>query len=290
MEHLFGSTSLAACMLDRDLTIGKASKAAAAMFGLPTLLDRQAGDLVPGAAPVLHRCFELADLGLPLPDHRFMMGGRDYAVTFHPVRHADLGISALLTIAMDVTRSLRIERVLRTSRRRLLVESRQDHLTGLLNRRGFDAALDREVRRARRSATPLALLIVDIDWFKPYNDSLGHQEGDRCLRLVADALGTCLRRASDLACRYGGEEFVLILPDTDARGAIAVAANCQRAIEALAVAHPASVHGRITASIGIVGANAGSVPADPAQVFAQADAALYSAKRNGRNRYELNGL
>lgn len=289
MEHLFGSTLLAACLIDRDLTIGRASEAAAALFGLPTLLDRQADDLVSGAAPVLRRYFELADLGLPLPDHRFMMGGHDYAVTFHPVRCADLGAIALLTIAMEVTRSLRIERVLRTSRRRLLTASRQDHLTGLLNRRGFDAALHREVRRARRSATPLSLLIVDIDWFKAYNDSLGHQEGDRCLQLVADALGACLRRASDLACRYGGEEFVLILPDTDAKGATAVAANCQRAIEALAIAHPAGAHGRLTASIGIVGAHAESVPANPAELFAQADAALYTAKRNGRNRYELNG-
>ncbi|WP_285020008.1 GGDEF domain-containing protein [Novosphingobium sp. fls2-241-R2A-195] len=288
MEHLFGSMSLAACMFDRNLTIGKASKAAATMFGLPTLLGRQADDLVPGAAPVLHRCFELADLGLPLPDHRFIMGGRDYAVTFHPLRHAGLAITALLAVAMDVTRSLRIERVLRASRRRLLMASRQDHLTGLLNRRGFDAALHREVRRARRSATPLSLLIIDIDWFKAYNDNLGHQEGDRCLGLVADALGTCLRRASDLACRYGGEEFVLILPETDAKGAVAVAANCQQAIHTLAIAHPASAYGRLTTSIGIVAAQALSIPVDPTGLFAQADTALYRAKNNGRNRWEIN--
>ncbi len=277
-------------MVDRDLTICRASDAAAAMFGLGTLSGLHAGNLVPGAVPILRRCFDLADMGEALPDHRFMAGGRDYAVTFHAVTDPQTGTDALMVIALDMTRSLRIERVLRTSRRRLLTASRQDHLTGLLNRRGFDAAFHREVRRARRAATPLSLLIIDIDWFKPYNDSLGHQEGDRCLTLVADALTGCLRRAGDLACRHGGEEFAVILPETDAGGASAVAANCRQAVEALAIPHPESSHGRITVSIGIAwtgaAAGAGTMPVDASQMFAKADAALYTAKRNGRNRCE----
>ncbi|MGF7154912.1 GGDEF domain-containing protein [Novosphingobium gossypii] len=290
MEHLFGSTTLAACMVDRDLTICKASKAAAAMFGLDSLLGLRAGDLVPGAALILQRYFDLADLDEPLPDHRFMADGRDYAVTFHTLIDPQTGAGALLVIALDMTRSLRIERVLRTSRRRLLTASQQDHLTGLLNRRGFDAAFHREVRRARRAATPLSLLIIDIDWFKAYNDSLGHQAGDRCLGLVADALGGCLRRAGDLACRYGGEEFAVILPETDEDGASAVAANCRQAVEALAIPHPESSYGQITVSVGIAWtgavAGAGTILTDASQMFAKADAALYTAKRNGRNRCE----
>lgn len=283
MEDLFASPSLAACVFDREQRIRSASEAAAAIFGLPTLAGLLARDLVPGAGPVLSRCFDLAQLGAALPETRFMAGERHYTVTFHGTPDSD----TLLAVAMDMTRSLRIEQVLRTSRRRLLTASRSDHLTSLLNRRGLDAALHRELRRARRAAAPLSLLLIDIDWFKAYNDSLGHQEGDRCLALVAGALGGCLRRASDLACRYGGEEFVLILPETDAPGAAAVAANCQREIERLAVTHPASPLGRITASIGIVSVDAASSPADAAALITTADAALYRAKREGRNRCEF---
>ncbi|MFT4054743.1 MAG: GGDEF domain-containing protein [Novosphingobium sp.] len=286
VEHLLGSTSLAACVFDRDLRISRASEAAAAIFGLPTLAGLYVQDLVFEAEPILHRCFDLAEQGAALPESRFVANGRHYAVTFHAARDAD----TLLALAMDITRSLRIENVLRASRRRLLTASRSDHLTGLLNRRGLDAALHRELRRARRSASALSLLLIDIDWFKAYNDNLGHQEGDRCLSLVAGALSACLRRASDLACRYGGEEFMLILPETDARGAGSVATNCQREIEALAIAHPASPLGRITASIGIVAMDAGSVSVDAMTLITKADAALYRAKRKGRNRCEYDAI
>ncbi|PNU02252.1 sensor domain-containing diguanylate cyclase [Novosphingobium guangzhouense] len=286
MKHLFGSTSLAVCMIDRSLGISKASEAAAALFDLPTLAGLQARDLIPEAEAVLREYFDLAGRGLPLPDSRFIADGRHYAVTFHAVTDPDSGAEALLAIAMDVSPNSRIEQALRTSRRRLLRASRRDHLTGLLNRKGFDMALHRELRRARRAASPLSLLVIDIDWFKSYNDSLGHQEGDRCLRLVAGALETCLRRASDHACRYGGEEFAIILPDTVATGAASVGAACLHALEALDIPHPTSPYGRLSASIGAASFDPGAVPVSAEALFATADAALYRAKQGGRNRCE----
>lgn len=283
VEQLFGSPSLATCIIDRDRRISRASEAAAAIFGVSALEGLLADDLIPDASPVIRRCFDLAARGAAIPDQHFAANGRRYALSFHAMA---TGGGELLVIALDMTRRLEVEDLLRASRRRLMAASRRDHLTGLLNRRGLETALHLELRRARRSKTPLSLLVIDIDWFKAYNDNLGHREGDRCLGRVADALLGCLRRAGDVACRYGGEEFVLILPGTNAAGAAIVASNCQRAIEALSIAHPASPLGRITVSVGIVEAEGGALP-DAAMLFDQADRALYRAKRNGRNRYEL---
>ncbi|WP_330703500.1 diguanylate cyclase [Novosphingobium resinovorum] len=285
MEQLFGSASLATCLVGRDQRIARASEPAAAIFGLPTLEGLSAGELLPLSEPVIRRCFELAALGAPLPTHEFTARGRRYAATFHATQ--DAACDGLLVVALDLSRRARVETVLRQSRRRLMAATRTDHLTGLLNRRGLEATLRHELRRSRRRQAPLALLIIDIDWFKAYNDALGHPEGDRCLRRVADALTGCLRRAGDAACRFGGEEFVIVLPDTDAAGAAIVAANCRQAIARLAIAHPASPLGRLTASIGIAAAEAGAVPAEADALFVEADEALYRAKRNGRNRHDF---
>lgn len=295
VERLLLSTSLAACILDRDQRISWANPAASAMFDRSTITGLSVADLVPGATPIVRQCLERAARGMPLPDHTLEVNGRHFLVSFHVPEPETALEGTLLLTALDLTRRVRVETELRESRRRLIATARSDHLTGLLNRRGLEATLHREFRRARRGATPLSLLIIDIDWFKAYNDSFGHQQGDLCIRLVTRALEGCLRRGSDAACRYGGEEFVLILPDTDARGAAIVAANCQQAIAALAIAHPGSPYGRITASIGIVEAQAGgesgtgaaSVPIDAAALVDEADRALYRAKQNGRNRTEL---
>jgi len=161
--------------------------------------------------------------------------------------------------------------------------SQQDGLTGLYNRRFFDQRLQAEWRRMCRTARPLALLLLDIDHFKAYNDALGHLAGDDALRQVGGLLQRCLQREGDVACRYGGEEFALILMDTDEAGAEHVAARLQRLIAELRIPHPDSPLGRVTVSIGL--STSRDVPDNRAETLvAQADRALYRAKRAGRNR------
>ena len=161
-----------------------------------------------------------------------------------------------------------------------------DGLTGIANRRSFDDHLRQEWHRAKREPGPLSVLMLDIDHFKLYNDALGHQRGDECLCAVAQAISGQMLRATDMAARYGGEEFAVILPGTSAQGALVVADRILTAINALGLAHPASLTGNhVTLSIGAgsLEPNAGSAYGD---IVTVADAALYRAKERGRNRVE----
>lgn len=162
-----------------------------------------------------------------------------------------------------------------------------DGLTDIPNRRQFDATLDLEWRRCLRHGLPLALIMTDVDHFKSYNDHLGHQAGDDCLRRVARAHAAIVSRPGDLAARYGGEEFALILPDTDLNGAEAVAQRLRASVEELRLPHPASSVGpTVTISAGV----ASIIPATvgvAADLIAAADRALYQAKQTGRNRVHL---
>lgn len=161
--------------------------------------------------------------------------------------------------------------------------SQQDGLTGLYNRRYFDSQLNSEWRRLRRQGSSLTLLMLDIDYFKSYNDRLGHLAGDDALRQVSEVLHHSLQREGDSACRYGGEEFAIILADTGLEGGINVASRVQQQLEALNLTHPASPLGHLTLSIGLAVAEPGS-GGSPNQLVAHCDQALYRAKHEGRNR------
>jgi diguanylate cyclase (GGDEF)-like protein len=158
-----------------------------------------------------------------------------------------------------------------------------DGLTSIPNRRQFDEALENEWRRARRNQTPLALLMMDIDFFKSYNDHYGHLAGDDCLRQLARGLANAGRRPADLVARYGGEEFVALLPETNAEGALEAAARIQAKVNLLNIPHfYSSVADRVTLSIGA----AVIVPTDKQMsldLIKSADDCLYAAKQNGRN-------
>ena len=176
-----------------------------------------------------------------------------------------------------------VHRQLVLANRRLERLSREDPLTGLANRRVFDRTLELEWRRAERQRAPLALALVDLDRFKEYNDALGHPQGDRCIREVARLLKASAQRASDLAGRYGGEEFLLLLPNTDAKQAARLAETVRCQLAARAIPHPRAPDGFMTFSAGI--AAMVPTPGQPAlQLVARADAALYRAKSEGRNR------
>jgi len=166
----------------------------------------------------------------------------------------------------------------------LLRLSTTDSLTQLANRRRFDRLLDDEIRRARRSGSPLSVLLADIDHFKRVNDSYGHPFGDECLRQVAAVLAAHCQRAGDVAARYGGEEFVVLLPGLDAGQAIALAESIRCAITQLQLQHgehPVA----LTISLGVATLTPALVA--PADLLAAADAALYQAKNGGRNRVVL---
>ncbi|WP_304639156.1 diguanylate cyclase [Pseudomonas sp.] len=161
--------------------------------------------------------------------------------------------------------------------------SQQDGLTGLFNRRYFDKTVTAEWRKLRRMDLPLGLLMLDVDHFKRYNDSLGHQAGDAALRALADALQENLLREGDCACRYGGEEFVVILPGADINECVRIAGRLHEAVRKLNLPHPDSPEGRLTISIGAASILP-SAELSPHDLVAQADGALYLAKSQGRNR------
>ncbi|PVZ20501.1 MULTISPECIES: diguanylate cyclase domain-containing protein [unclassified Pseudomonas] len=162
-----------------------------------------------------------------------------------------------------------------------------DSLTGLANRRHFDEQLMLHWRQCQRDQTPLALILVDVDHFKRYNDHYGHPAGDACLRTVALTLGQGMQRPYDLAARYGGEEFACLLPHTSASGAQHVAEQLQQLIEGLALPHEASpLASHITVSQGVA-AQVPTTGSGPQQLIEAADAQLYRAKQGGRARFCL---
>lgn len=169
----------------------------------------------------------------------------------------------------------------------LAKDSATDALTGIANRRQFDAVLLAEWNRAARTQSPLSLLMVDIDHFKKYNDHYGHLTGDHCLQRVATTLMGCARRAGDFVARFGGEEFVLLLPGVDMDEACDTAQQCLQRMREVALPHAASpVAAFVTLSIGV----ASRMPdgtASAAALINAADAAMYRAKSGGRARYEV---
>ncbi|MGB3193258.1 MAG: diguanylate cyclase [Limnoraphis sp.] len=158
-------------------------------------------------------------------------------------------------------------------------------MTKVANRRHFDEDFTREWKRLCREQQPLSLILLDLDYFKSYNDTYGHQLGDDCLMQLAEALQQVVHRPNDLVARYAGEEFVVLLPDTDREEAIAVAENIRAAIKALNIPHGGSeVSDRVTVSMGI----STCIPCEsqkPYLLIEGADTALYRAKQQGRDRF-----
>lgn len=183
-------------------------------------------------------------------------------------------------VAVDAARR---EEELQTLNRQLAELSISDALTGLANRRHFDSALTEEWARSLRHGYPMAILMIDVDYFKAFNDHYGHQAGDFCLQTLASVLKSRVHRPGDLVARYGGEEFCVVLSQCELPGALAVANDIHQAIAALQLPHTESRYGHITVSIGV----SASVPQpgqQAAQLLKQADQALYQAKAAGRNQ------
>jgi diguanylate cyclase (GGDEF)-like protein/PAS domain S-box-containing protein len=201
-----------------------------------------------------------------------------------PFRGIDGSVIGMVARFKDITERKEAEKMLKEANERLERLSTRDGLTQIANRRSFDQMLDKEWSRLCRSREPLSMIMCDVDFFKLFNDTYGHQGGDDCLKTVAKALETVCRRGGDFVARYGGEEFVIILPATFEKGALRVAEKIRRHLEKLAISHPRSqVASHVTLSMGV----ATLVPSErvsPQQLVKWADQALYRAKASGRNR------
>jgi len=213
---------------------------------------------------------------------------KDQAVVeFYPRDRTSLSLGCLMVVTkeMAVEEQLKkAETALHTANRELEHLANLDGLTQIANRRSFDRGMQREWKRLRRETGVLSLIICDVDDFKAFNDTYGHQAGDNCLRNVARVLNSEIKRPADLAARYGGEEFAVILPNTSAEGAFHQAESFRSAIETLLIPHAGSSTGDyVTVSFGV----STFVPGDDAtteDLIAKADAALYKAKESGRNK------
>jgi diguanylate cyclase (GGDEF)-like protein/PAS domain S-box-containing protein len=189
-----------------------------------------------------------------------------------------------LVVVTDVTRLKNTELALHSAADQLQHLVRTDGLTGLLNRRAFDEAMETEIARSARAAGPMSLLLIDVDRFKLFNDEYGHPAGDDALRLVAKHLRGALKRPADMAARYGGEEFAAILPDTDEDGAYLVAEAFRRSLADAKLPHRGSERLFLTASVGVATYMPDNLHRSAAEIIQIADEALYSAKAAGRDR------
>ena len=204
------------------------------------------------------------------------VGGDDYLVK--PIRPI-----VVQTKLKTLERISAMKRLADSANKKLKRLTHLDPLTKVQNRRSLQHSLFQEWKSAHRNKTPLSVLMIDIDFFKSYNDSLGHLKGDSCLQKVAKALSQAITRPRDLVARYGGEEFLVLLPETDSYGASQVAARLHQAILEKGIDHPESeISDYITVSMGI--SSTDSCARSPEELCDQADKALYEAKKQGRNR------
>lgn len=234
-----------------------------------------------------HRVVVLPLLALARSAEEVEEGGRPTALPRGPL------FGELETLrrafARMVDEILRREASLSEINRRLADLAQRDPLTGIANRRAFDAALAQAWERGRETGEPVGLLILDVDHFKWFNDTYGHLEGDHCLVRVAQALSALPLRPNDLVARLGGEEFAILLPGADAEGAATVGERARSAVADLMILHERSPHGVVTVSIGAAAAVPTSL-GDAKALLAAADRAAYAAKAGGRDRVVVDGV
>jgi diguanylate cyclase (GGDEF)-like protein/PAS domain S-box-containing protein len=220
-------------------------------------------------------------------DYRALAANGEYVWirdVVHVVRNPAGEPEALIGFMFDISERKKTEERLLGLQKQLEDFSFRDGLTGVSNRRKFDAVLDEEWSLSRRNTQPLSLVLIDIDFFKQYNDCYGHVQGDDCLKRVGQALASVASRPRDLLARYGGEEFVLVLPATDEAAAQRVSERCRQAIFKAQIPHAASSVGQLLTVSQGVGTIILSASDTLMQFVDLVDRRLYRAKQGGRDR------
>lgn len=293
LETIYDTTAVALCMIDSHGHLVMFNKAMAKLLGDSAPKDTHCHfqQLMPAFWPFFVADFALAKAGGVPPSRELSWHERSYDIQAVPVRDA-MGIVVGLSVTwVDITERRLAEQKLANANKVLQQYAQHDHLTGLFNRRYMDERLLQEINRALQEGFPLSVCLADIDYFKYYNDSQGHQAGDDCLRLVATTLTSARLRSNNNVSRYGGEEFLIILPGTSLAQAMRVAEGVRHDISALRRPHAASPTGFLTISIGVATLQSDLLPLDekPLHMIAsglihRADTALYAAKKQGRNQ------
>lgn len=293
LETIYDTTPVALCMLDLDGRLVMSNKA---MNGLLNISPEEAagsllGHLMPDVWQQFQDDFFLVESGVIIPGREIIWRDRCYDTQPVALYNASNRVVGLSVTWVDITARREAEQKLASANQVLQQYAQRDHLTGLYNRRYMDERLMNEINQAVEDGFPLSVCLADIDYFKRYNDNYGHQSGDNCLRAVAKALVSSRRRPEDNVSRYGGEEFLVILPRTDQAQALAEAERLRENINALMLPHVASPTHYLTISIGVATLYAceSLSPDTPLHMIAsglihQADTALYAAKNRGRNQ------
>jgi diguanylate cyclase (GGDEF)-like protein/PAS domain S-box-containing protein len=237
---------------------------------------------------VVHYCIAQSEAGVDHEaDYRALTSDGRYVWirdVVHVLRGADGQIEALVGFMFDISERRRNEEKLVALQKELELLSYQDGLTGVANRRRFDQVLTQEWASAQRDATPVALIMLDIDHFKQYNDHYGHIQGDECLKRVAAIMSSIAGRPRDLVCRYGGEEFMLVLPETDFASAMALAKKCRELIRRAEIKHSGGgSQSLLTVSMGVVASIPDRGELEPTALVHEVDQRLYQAKKRGRD-------
>lgn len=298
LETIYDTTPVALCMIDRHGHLVMSNKAMTQLLSNDEheLTQRHLSELMPEFWHLFEEDFAVADMGESIPAREIIWHDRCYDTQSVAVSDASSNVVGLSVTWVDITARRQAEQKLAGANQVLQRHAQHDHLTGLFNRRYMDECLLNEIARACEAKFPLSICLVDIDFFKLYNDNLGHLAGDVCLQHVARTLVSSLIRSDDNVSRYGGEEFLVILPETSKAAALNVAERLREKINALKLPHSSSPLGYLTISIGVATLDCdGALSADSPQhmiastLIHRADNALYAAKRQGRNRVVVAG-
>lgn len=290
LEAVYDSAPVALFVADRDLRFAITNDVMASLCGVSgkELIGRKVADfLSPEQDSKGRNAFAILDAGGDVPNRDISWDGMQYEIIVKPLRDISGVITGLTVALVDITERVHAKRALQEAKHRLETYAGQDYLTGLANRRSFDELLIRSVRGALRERQMISVIMADIDFFKKYNDRYGHQAGDVCLREIAHVLRATVKRPEDVVGRYGGEEFIVVLPNTGMDGARVVAEQLRAAVEAMNKPHEDHPLQHVTMSFGVASIDpcspipTGSNPWE--LIVKQADEALYEAKSSGRN-------
>ena len=288
LELIFGLAPIAVCAIGRDGRLLAVNAKYADLFGssLMSLMGIKVADIDAERGEKIIQDFQCLDSGASVPDHEVNIKGRDYLVSVTPISSASRSVVAICVVLLDITERKRLEHVVAVANQRLAEMNTRDYLTGAYNRRYFDEFLTRELLSLGRTGGYLSVAFIDVDFFKRYNDVYGHLAGDHCLISVVKAMTEALLRSTDCLFRYGGEEFVVVMPGTDEAGALAIGERLRESVYSLDLPHSENSWGRVTISIGLRTIEAACAHCNmntSDEIIKAADEALYRAKASGRN-------